>query len=305
MINRVLIRIKVLQILFAFYQNKDKSFDAADKELFFSIEKAYDLYFYLLLLSVEITRMYEKRIDIAKNKFLPTDAERNPNLRLANNRLTKELLASPTFGSYLSQKKLSWAEEEVFVKSLLDQILASEIYQEYIAGEDSFAADQAFWVKIYKQIIGRSEELEEVLEEQSVYWNDDVEVVLSFAVKTIKRFDPENPASAFFPMFKNEEDSEFAKKLFRQAYLKEDDYRELIQTNTQNWKLERLAFMDMLIIQIAVAEVLNFPSIPVTVTMNEFIEIAKYYSTGKSSTFVNGILDKIITELRAQGRILK
>ncbi|GAB1359678.1 transcription antitermination factor NusB [Porphyromonadaceae bacterium] len=305
MINRILIRTKILQILFAFYQNEDKGYAAAEKELFFSIEKAYDLYFLLLRLGVEITYLHEKRIDIAKNKFLPTEQELNPNLRLVNNRLIRGLASCSELQKRCENNGLNWSNQELLVRALLDEIVASDLYKEYLLSDDTFESDRAFWSKVYKQLIPKSDHLLETLEEMSVYWNDDFDTIVSFAQKTIKKYDEKDPGEVLFPMFKSDEDFDFAKKLFRSAYLNGKEYRSLIETHIKNWDIDRLAYMDLLIIQIAIAELMNFPSIPATVTINEYIEIAKCYSTERSGTFVNGILDKVVNELRAEKKILK
>ncbi len=305
MINRILIRTKILQILFAFYQNEDKGYAAAEKELFFSIEKAYDLYFLLLRLGIEITYLHEKRIDIAKNKFLPSEQELNPNLRLVNNRLIRGLASCGELQKRCENNGLNWSNQELLVRALLDEIVASDLYNEYLLSDDTFESDRAFWAKVYKQIVPKNDHLLEILEEMSVYWNDDFDTIVSFAQKTIKKYDEKNPGEVLFPMFKSDEDYEFAKKLFRSAYLNGKEYRSLIETHIKNWDIDRLAYMDLLIIQIAIAELMNFPSIPATVTINEYIEIAKCYSTERSGTFVNGILDKVVNELRAEKKILK
>jgi N utilization substance protein B len=174
------------------------------------------------------------------------------------------------------------------------------------AEESSYMADREVWRKIYKNIIMKDEEIDNVLEEQSLYWNDDKEVVDTFVLKTIKRFEEKNGADQeLMPEYKDEEDREFAIRLFRRAILNDEDYRSLINQNVKNWEFSRLAYMDVIIMQIALAEILSFPAIPVSVTINEFVEIAKYYSTAKSGGYINGIIDSIVKKLRADNKLLK
>ena len=307
MINRVLIRLKIVQIVYAYYQNGGKNLDTAEKELFFSLSKAYDLYNYLLLLMVEITRCAAKKQNAAKSKLLPTAEELYPNTKFVDNRFIAQLEVNKQLLEFSETQKKTWENESELVKSLCEKIMDSDIYKEYMASEtSSYEEDRELWRKIYKRIIFNNEELDQVLEDQSLYWNDDKEIVDTFVLKTIKRFDEKNGAKQeLLPEFKDEEDQDFARRLFRRTILNADYYRHLISENTRNWDLDRVAFMDVVIMQIALAEILSFPNIPVSVSLNEYVEIAKLYSTPKSGSFINGTLDGIVNALKNENKLNK
>ena len=275
--------------------------DTAEKELFFSLSKAYDLYNYLLLLMVEVTKQANKRLNAAKNKLVPTKEELFPNTKFVENRFIAQLEVNKQLLEFSNNQKKTWENEADFVKTLCDKILESDIYKEYMASEtSSYEEDRELWRKLYKNIIFNNIELDQVLEDQSLYWNDDKEIVDTFVLKTIKRFDEKNGAKQeLLPEFKDEEDQDFARRLFRRTILNADYYRHLISENTKNWDLDRVAFMDVVIMQIALAEILSFPNIPVSVSLNEYVEIAKLYSTPKSGGFINGTLAVSYTHLRA------
>ena len=307
MINRVLIRLKIVQIVYAYYQNGGKNLDTAEKELFFSLSKAYDMYNYLLLLMVEITKQAQRKQSAAKSKLLPTAEELYPNTKFVENRFIAQLEVNKQLLECSETQKKTWENESEFVKSLCEKIMDSDIYKEYMASEtSSYEEDREVWRKIYKRIIFNNEELDQVLEDQSLYWNDDKEIVDTFVLKTIKRFEEQNGAKQeLLPEFKDEEDQDFARRLFRRTILNADYYRHLISENTRNWDLDRVAFMDVIIMQIALAEILSFPNIPVSVTLNEYVEIAKLYSTPKSGSFINGTLDGIVNLLKKDGKLTK
>ena len=307
MINRVLIRLKIVQIVYAYYQNGGKNLDTAEKELFFSLSKAYDLYNYLLLLMVEITKQAERKQSAAKSKLLPTAEELYPNTKFVDNRFIAQLEVNKQLLEFSETQKKTWENESEFVKSLCEKIMDSDIYKEYMASEtSSYEEDRELWRKIYKRIIFNNPELDQVLEDQSLYWNDDKEIVDTFVLKTIKRFDEKNGVKQeLLPEFKDEEDQDFARRLFRRTILNADYYRHLISENTRNWDLDRVAFMDVVIMQIALAEILSFPNIPVSVSLNEYVEIAKLYSTPKSGSFINGTLDCIVKILKEDNKLTK
>ena len=307
MINRVLIRLKIVQIVYAYYQNGGKNLDTAEKELFFSLSKAYDMYNYLLLLMVEITKQAEKKQSAAKSKLLPTAEELYPNTKFVDNRFIAQLGVNKQLLEFSESQKKTWENESEFVKSLCEKIMDSDIYKEYMASEtSSYEEDRELWRKIYKRMIFNNAELDQVLEDQSLYWNDDKEIVDTFVLKTIKRFDEKNgEKQELLPEFKDEEDQDFARRLFRRTILNADYYRHLISENTRNWDLDRVAFMDVIIMQIALAEILSFPNIPVSVSLNEYVEIAKLYSTPKSGSFINGTLDGIVNALKADNKLTK
>jgi transcription antitermination factor nusB len=306
MVNRILIRIKVVQIVYSYLVNKDKSIDTSEKELFFSLEKAYELYHRLLLLMIELTDAQNKRIENARFKYTATAADKNPDTRLINNRFIAQLRENKMLKEYVDRQSVSWVNEPDFIRILLDRLLASDLYKTYLTSEeDSYAVDQDFWKKAFKHIIVENEDLSEILEAQSLYWNDDLETISIFVLKTIKRFDQSKGAEQeLLPMFKDDEDAEFAKMLFRKTLMNVDVNKALIDQHTKNWEIDRVAFMDIVIMLVAIAEIKSFPTIPVKVTLNEYIEIAKAYSTIKSGHFINGILDAIASQLKKDGSLV-
>ena len=307
MINRVLIRLKIIQLVYAYYQNGSKNLDSAEKELLFSLSKAYDLYNYLLMLMVAVTNYAQKRIEAAKSKLIPSAEELYPNMKFVENKFIAQLEINKQLCDFISNQKRSWDNDGDFIKSLYEKITASDIYKDYMSSEEqSYEADRELWCKLYKTFVFNNEELDALLEEQSLYWNDDKEVVDTFVLKTIKRFDEKNGANqSLLPEFKDEEDKDFACRLFRRSILNSDYYRHLISENTRNWDFDRVAFMDVIIMQCALAEILSFPNIPISVSLNEYVDIAKMYSTAKSGAFVNGTLDGIVNQLKKDGKLMK
>ncbi len=308
MINRVLIRLKIIQLVYAFYQNGNKNIDAAEKELLFSLSKAYDLYNYLLALLVAIKDYAEKRIEIGKKKRIQSEEDKNPNMRFVENMFIAQLESNKQLNEFISNQKRRWLnDDESFIKEIYDKIIESNLYKLYMVDENpTYDTDREFCRKLYKTFIYNNESLDQLLEEQSLYWNDDKDIVDTFVLKTIKRFDPKNGADQeLLPEYKDDEDLEFARRLFRNTIMNCDEYRRMINENTKNWDIKRIAMMDIMIMQCAIAEILTFPNIPINVTMNEYLEIAKYYSTPKSIGFINGTLDAIIKKLMNLGQINK
>ena len=307
MINRVLIRLKVVQILYAYYKNSGKSMKAAEDEVFFSLSKAYDLYNYLLLLMAGVTHYAADRISFKSLKLRPSDSDINPNLKFVNNRFIAQLEVNTALCKFAEKSKVNWVEHSDFLRRLLDKIEESDIYKEYMESEtSSYEEDRELWRKLYKMFVFDNEELDALLEEQSLYWNDDKAIVDTFVLKTIKRFEESAGADQqLLPEYKDDSDKEFACKLFRNAITNAEEYRKLMSENSKNWDMSRLAFMDVVIMQVALAELMTQKDIPLSVTLNEYVEIAKYYSTAKSGSFVNGLLDAITKSLRAAGKLEK
>ncbi|GAK36631.1 transcription termination protein NusB [Bacteroides graminisolvens DSM 19988 = JCM 15093] len=293
--------------MYAYYQNGSKNLDSAEKELFFSLSKAYDLYNYLLMLMVALTNYAQKRVDAGKAKLAPTSEDLSPNMKFIENKFVAQLEVNKQLLEFISNQKKTWDNDQEFVKELYDKITASDLYKEYMASSDSsYEADRELWRKLYKSFVFNNDSLDQVLEDQSLYWNDDKEIVDTFVLKTIKRFEESKGASQpLLPEFKDDEDQEFARRLFRRTILNGDYYRHLISDNTRNWDLDRVAFMDVVIMQCALAEILSFPNIPISVSLNEYVEIAKLYSTAKSGSFINGTLDGIVNQLKKEGKLTK
>ena len=306
MINRELIRIKIVQLTYAYYQNGNRNMDNAEKELLFSLAKAYDLYNYLLALIVSVTQEERHRVEIAANRANREGTEA-PSNRFVNNKFAVQLEENKQLNLFMESQKRRWEDDMEAVRKLCDQIEQSTIYQEYMASDDdSYEADREVWRKIYRTLIQENPDLDAVLEEKSLYWNDDKEVVDTFVIKTIKRFNPANGADQeLLPEYRDEEDRDFALKLFRSTILNADDYQRYMSESSRNWDFSRLAYMDVVIMQIAIAEMLTFPNIPVTVTINEYVDLAKLYSTPRSGGYINGMLDTIARHLIQTGKMMK
>ena len=306
MINRELIRIKIVQLTYAYYQNGNKNMDSAEKELLFSLSKAYDLYNYLLLLIVAVSREERRRVEIAMQRAEREGTEL-PSQKFVFNKFAVQLEDNKMLNTFVENQKLTWTDDIEFVRKLCNQIEESLAYREYMAdAEDSYEADREVWRKIYRQLIVDNDDLKSLLEEKSLYWNDDKEVVDTFVLKTIKRFDPKNNSmQELLPEYKDEEDKDFARKLFRATILNADTYQRYMSETSRNWDFSRLAYMDVVIMQIAIAEMLTFPNVPVSVTINEYVDLAKLYSTPKSGAYINGMLDSIARYLVRTGKMLK
>ena len=300
MISRRLLRIKVLLVLYAFNRKKGDSLESAEKELLLSLKKSYDLYHLLLLLIIEIIDVAEEKIEIARQKQIPTNEDLNPNTKLIDNRLVKQLSVNQQLKNYSKKTGLSWRDYIELPRKYYNILKDSDIYKEYMSsGKSSYAEDKKFVARLFDLILMESEELELVLEEKSVYWNDDLDFVSVMVDKTIRQFKESTVDDhSLMPLYRSDEDEIFVKTLLRKTILNSDTLMELIDSNTTNWEIERVALMDTLVMQLAITEIMEFPEIPVKVSLNEYIEIAKFYCTSKSSTFVNGILDKIVREIR-------
>lgn len=306
MINRELIRIKVVQLVYAYYMNDGKSMDVAEKELLTSLSKAYHLYNHLLDLIVAITREERLRYDVQCQR-----AEREgldmPSSRFVYNRFAIQLEENDQLAQFKDEKKLTWRDDVEFIRKMCTLIEQTEVYKEYMAAEtDSYDIDRELWRKLYKIVIENNDDLDQVLEERSLYWNDDKEIVDSFVLKTIKRFDPVNGAKQeLLPEYKDDDDRDYALKLFRAAIRNADEYQSLLTQFSKNWELSRMPFTDIIIMQIALAEIMTFPVIPVSVSINEYVELSKVYSTPRSASYINGMLDTIARSLISEGKLLK
>lgn len=306
MINREIIRIKIVQLTYAYYQNGNKNIDSAEKELFFSLSKAYDLYNYMLALIVSITKEARRQIEIVQSRARREGTDM-PSQKFAYNRFALQLEENKMLNDFIETQKKTWDNEIEFVRKLYKQITESQIYKDYMADtDDSYAADRELWRKIYRTLIQENEELDALLEEQSLYWNDDKEIVDTFVLKTIKRFDEKNAAKQeLLPEYDSEEDRDYARKLFRATIMNADEYQRYMSEASHNWDFNRLAYMNIVIMQIALAEIMTFPTIPISVTINEFVDIAKLYSTPRSGGYINGMLDAIARHLIQTGRLMK
>ena len=270
MVNRDLIRIKVVQLTYAYYQNGERNIDKAEKELLFSLSKAYGLYNYLLSLIVSITQEERRRVEILTNRAQREGTE-VPSARFAYNKFAVQLEENKQLNLFIEGQKYRWEDDMEAVRKLCDQIEESTIYKEYMGSDDdSYDADRELWRKIYRTLIQSNKANQELL-----------------------------------PEFKDEEDRDFAVKLFRATILNADSYQRYMSETSRNWDFSRLAYMDVVIMQIAIAEMLTFPNIPLSVTINEYVELAKLYSTPRSGGYINGMLDAIARYLIETGKMLK
>lgn len=279
---------------------------ASEKTLVASIDKAYDLYVQMLSLISEIARYAEQRQEAAKQKKIPTYEDLNPNRKFVENQAIHLISESDSVNDYIASRKLSWAAYPELIKALYQQLEQSDYYKKYMVSEErSFKEDVALLVDFYTNELEESEMLEDVLDEQSILWNDDLGFSLTLVIRTLSNLRQSHTDVKLLPKFKNDEDLLFAKELFAKAAVNYNANVELIEQYTRNWDIERVAFMDIVIMATAIAELTSFPSIPVKVTLDEYIEIAKFYSTASSGTFINGVLDKVVATLTAEGKIVK
>ena len=306
MINRKLIRIKAVQVAYAHNLSEARRPEDGENILLSSLGTAYDLYNTMLSLMVEISRLalraHEAQATRAKRLGLS-----EPSRKFVDNRFMLQLESNRQLQENRKAQRLDWTNEEEFVRTLYNKVVESDFFRDYMeSGVDSYEEDRELWRKVYRYVIVDNESIDDLLEDVNIYWNDDRFIIDTFVLKTINRFSPEsNDDQPLLPEFRNEEDLEFARKLVFQALNGAEYYRSLIAQNTRNWDVERIAFMDNVILVTALAELINCPSIPVKVTLDEYIEIAKYYSTPGSSNFINGVLDKVVATLTEQGKIKK
>ena len=306
MINREIIRSKIVQLTYAYYQNGNKNIDTAEKELFFSLSKAYDLYNNLLALVVAVTKEARRRLEVLQNRA-KREGTTAPSQKFTLNRFALQLEENKMLNEFIGSQKRTWDDNPEFVGKLLELIQSSDLYKDYMEStDDNYDADRELWRKIYRTFIQKNEELDLLLEEISLYWNDDKEIVDTFVLKTFNRFkEQEGPKQELLHEWDSEDEKEFARKLFRSAILNADEYQHYMSEASRNWDFTRLAFMDIVIMQIAIAEIMTFPNIPVSVSINEYVELAKLYSTRKSGGYINGMLDAIARHLISTNRLAK
>ncbi len=309
MINRVLIRIKVVQLVYSYIMNREsKTMPAAKKELKQSFDKSYELYFSLFKLIIDLTDLQALRLDEAKHKFLPTEEDLNPNTRFIDNKLVEELRKCEPLQDYINEHNLTWRDDEIFLRLMLDKVLNSRLYQDYMdMAENDFALDCELWHQMLRRVILVDDDMLEFVESKSIYWGiDDLNIIGQFVMKTIRRFE-DGVEQPILPMFKDEEDEEYCENLFMNAIKQFDVNKELIDSfvKQDNWDVERIAMMDRIIMCVALTEIKSFPSIPVNVSLNEYIEMAKNFSTARSGQFVNGILHSAVRHLKSEGLLMK
>ncbi len=297
-----------MQALYAFFQSDNKDLNKGEKELVNSIEKIYDLYTYLLLLLIEIRDQSERITEEAKNKRLPSASDLNPSKRFIDNEVIGQLAASTQLKREINNRKITWQTDDELVRKILTIIKNSLEYQKYmdIAGQ-SYEIDKQFMIDIYKNCIADFELLEHYFEEKSIYWVDDLRLANNAVLKTLESMHSSLPADfSLMPLYKDEaEDKQFVIELFRKTILHEKDSEKVISEKTKNWEVERIAMMDILLMKMAITEILYFENVPVKVSLNEYIEISKLYSSPKSKLFINGILDKLVQDFKRDHKLLK
>lgn len=313
MLGRRHVRTKVLQGLYAYFMGGEPRIDKAEKNLLQSIDRITELYFTQISFFLEVVAFYERRMEDAKHKFYPTYEELNPNAKFINNRVVMQLTGNEDYQSRLRNYKTSWTEEQESIRKVYLRIHESREHRDYLySGEDSYREDQDFVVKMMKKFIMRSPELQFFCEERSIHWSDDFEVAAAFVLKTIRLLSPEfqfnMPLLSLFSKETDEDQGEehsFIVELFRKTILHSDEFEERINWRLKNWELDRIALTDIIIIKMALSEFLFFPTVPLKVTLNEYIELSKHFSTIKSKLFINGILDKLLSDLVEEDKIHK
>lgn len=306
MINRKLIRIKAVQVAYAHNLSEARRPEDGENILLSSLGTAYDLYNTMLSLMVEISRLalraHEAQATRAKRLGLS-----EPSRKFVDNRFMLQLESNRQLQENRKAQRLDWTNEEEFVRTLYNKVVESDFFRDYMeSGVDSYEEDRELWRKVYRHVIVDNESIDDLLEDVNIYWNDDRFIIDTFVLKTINRFSPEsNDDQPLLPEFRDEEDLEFARKLVFQALNGAEYYRGLIAQNTRNWDVERVPLMDRIIMQVALAEITSFPTIPLSVSINEYIEIAKSYSTPNSARYINATLDNISKRLISEHKLIK
>lgn len=309
MLNRRHLRIKVLQALYAYFQADEENYRRTENELFDAIDRIYDLYIYLLLSIPEVKVFAERRIDENKKKIRPNEEDLSPNLKFVNNLIIQKIEDSKKLREISESNKVNWIgdeKQEIFRKMFL-HIRESETYFEYMNdGNSGFEADKQFLIDLFKIEIANFPLLYNYFEELSIHWLDDIDLACSMVLKTIKSIDFENDDLNVLDLYKDEEDEkEFVRELLRKTISMDKENEVIIDELTKNWELDRIAKMDVILMKMAITEFQIFKTIPTKVTLNEYIEISKFYSTPKSNVFINGVLDKAIERLQSENKIVK
>ena len=313
MLNRRILRIKAFKALYGSVLSGEMSLQQAEVNLEASCEATRDLYVFMLGVVSPLTQVAKDKIEAAKSKFNPTEQERNPNMKFAENALAVLLDEDVDFQKIFTKKKFSWAQYDLVLKKIYSSIQEKEYFKSYMESpERSLAEDCWLFTKIYEEEFVDCEELENLLEEKSIHWNDDLAYSLTWCCKTLKEL-AKGGNWSLLPLYQSEllsgdgveSDKSFVRKLLQASFAGYEKYSAMIAESVAGWEKERLFSTDMVLISMGLAEAVTFPTIPVKVTMNEYVEIAKYYGTPKSRSFVNGLLDKLVAKLDEEGQIKK
>ena len=313
MLNRRILRIKAFKVLYANILAGNSSLAQAESQLDQSCEATRDLYLYMLSVVPPLTQIAKDRIEAAKTKLRPTEEDLNPNMKFADNALARLIAEDVDFNKMLAKKKFSWAQYDLILKKVMTSVSSKEYYQEYMASEqNSLAEDCKLFTRIFEEEFVDLEELEMILEEKSLYWNDDLAYALTWCCRTFKDFAAGKNWS-LLPLFQSdmlegtdvESDKRFVHRLLQTSFAGYEKYAAMVAESVSGWEKERLFSTDVVLIAMGLAEAVSFPEIPVKVTLNEYVEIAKFYGTPKSRAFVNGLLDRLILKLTEDGSIAK
>jgi N utilization substance protein B len=304
MLNRRHLRIRVLQLVYSWKKSNESDIVVLEKQFLKSLNKVEELYLLLLMYVLEVRDFAENYSESSKNKQLPSDNDLNPNTKFINNLFLQKLRDESGLINKAGHSKLSFSDQQNMIKSIYFKMIESELYKEYMNSETiDFDSEKKFIVKLFSKELIEMEVFQDFLSEQDIFWDDDFPFICSMVIKTIK--DSTSEKIELFELFKDTDEKDFAINLLRQSIIHAEEFSELISSKTKNWDLERVAQMDLILMQMALAELLKMPSVPVKVTINEYIELAKYYSTPNSKNFVNGILDSLLIELKSEGAIKK
>ncbi len=309
MLNRRHLRIKALHFLYASFQSGNYDLAKGEKEMLAGIEKVYEMYLYFLNLITEITHQAHLEIELAKVKHLPSYSDLNPNTRFIDNKITKLITENIELHKKTSHKKISWSENPEIIKKFYHQIKNEDSWKEYMnqSNSASFTEDKKIWLYIIKNLLFQYEPFQYFFDEKSILWVDDYQIVYQAMIKTIDDLkETDGAGKALLALYKDEEDDRnFVLELYRKTILKNKEHEQIIDTMTQNWEVERIAMMDILLMKMAITEAVTFSNIPIKVTLNEYIDLSKEYSSPKSKVFINGVLDKIFDLYKKEGKIKK
>lgn len=318
MLNRRILRIKAFKVLYGSVLSDEKSLEQAQVQLEQSCEATRDLYLYMLSIVSPLTKVARERIEAAQKKFNQTEEERNPNMKFAENALARLLDEDVDFQKVLSKKKYSWAQYDLLLKKVMTSVASKKYYEDYMnSPERSLKEDCWLFTRIFEEEFVDSEELEMILEEKSLHWNDDLAYALTWCCRTFKSF-ADGEAWKMLPLYQSdmiresaenadeiESDKLFVNRLLQHSFAGYEKYSAMVAESVTGWEKERLFSTDVILIVMGLAEAVNFPSIPVKVTINEYVELSKYYGTPKSRSFVNGLLDRLVQKLASEGQIKK
>lgn len=307
MLNRRILRVKVLQTLYAYFQSEDAEMTKTEKSLKLSIDRVYELYLHYLILPIELANAAEVQMEEARNKALPTEEDKNPNRKFVDSYLIQALRDNAPLQRKVTDSKISWSADTDLVRKLWKKIKESSLYEEFLEEEDSSASHRKFVEKIYSKFLLDNDDFYTHFQERSIYWDyEDSDYVINMAMRYVGKIKSVEKYKVLPEMYKDpEEDDRFVKNLFRKVITNDAENSKLIEDKTQNWDVDRIALMDVLLMKMAIIEFLNFSSIPVKVSLNEYIELSKQFSSAKSKLFINGVLDKLLAQFNREDKLKK